>query len=863
MADKKNNNFTLILIIYLLGIFMGALDTGIVTPARTIIQSDLNVSDTFGIWMITIYTLAYAASIPIMGKLADRMGRKYIYLIAISLFGTGSLLCGLSQGTGSFYFLLGARVIQALGGGGIVPVATAEFGTTFPEEKRGMALGLVGGVYGVANILGASAGSAILDIFGVHNWQFIFYLNVPISAFIIIAGIYALPNTKEERVLKTDIWGIMLLTVMILSLMYGLKNIDFFDFTSTVSSTKVYPFLILFVLLLPVFITAEKKAEDPVMNLTYFRKLPIAITLFLSFVSGIILMGLIFVPQFCENAMEIPTGDGGYFVIILGVFAGVSAPLSGKLIDKIGVKIVLAAGFMFALAGSLSIIMITTKYPNIFTVALSLVLIGFGIGFTMGAPLNYMMLDNVDDSESNSALATLSLVRSVATVIAPAIMVGFLSHAGMSVQDDIMKVIPDEVTLPQLPYAQELSDAMKSSSSAKAFDFASMTKVKINTQSGSSDIDIPDDVIDDMKNSDVTTIVASTKEFSSAMFTEMSPKIISKIDDGIDSGISGMTKASVKMSSGISGMEKAKAGMSQGISGMKTAVAQQDKAIAKLQKAKNGIDGGITKLTDARQKLAARLSNMKKAQTGIENGITGLKAAEAQSKAQIEGYSAALGVLQGHYSGTGTLADSLPESIKPQLSDDVISGLASMTSISELQKKIGALQGAVGGMESKIAEMQKQADSMTPAISGMENGLAEQDAAIAKMQAQSDKISNDALKPLITARNKVSAKLAKLENSSNKMSASIAELKSAQSDMNDNVRKMKVLKAAVPGAFTTAEKNYTGEISARSTQIREVFQAALAKGFSEVYATTAVASLAGLLLLSLYRGKRREEKENV
>ena len=77
---------------------------------------------------------------------------------------------------------------------------------------------------------------------------------------------------------------------MILSLMYGLKNIDFFDFTSTVSSTKVYPFLILFVLLLPVFITAEKKAEDPVMNLTYFRKLPIAITLFLSFVSGIILM---------------------------------------------------------------------------------------------------------------------------------------------------------------------------------------------------------------------------------------------------------------------------------------------------------------------------------------------------------------------------------------------------------------------------------------------------------------------------------------------------------------------------------------------------------------------------------------------
>ena len=86
--------------------------------------------------------------------------------------------------------------MQALGGGGIVPVATAEFGTTFPEEKRGLALGLVGGDYGIANIFGASAGSAVLDIFGTNNWQFIFYINLPITVFILIAGFIALRNTK-------------------------------------------------------------------------------------------------------------------------------------------------------------------------------------------------------------------------------------------------------------------------------------------------------------------------------------------------------------------------------------------------------------------------------------------------------------------------------------------------------------------------------------------------------------------------------------------------------------------------------------------------------------------------------------------
>lgn len=140
-TNPKPLHFGLIMVIYLCGIFMGAIDTSVVTPARTVIQNGLGVGDQTGIWMITIYTLAYASSIPIMGKLADRLGRKTIYLICIILFGTGSLLAGLSQYIGHFGFFLMARAIQAIGGGGIMPIASAEFGTTFPEDKRGMALG--------------------------------------------------------------------------------------------------------------------------------------------------------------------------------------------------------------------------------------------------------------------------------------------------------------------------------------------------------------------------------------------------------------------------------------------------------------------------------------------------------------------------------------------------------------------------------------------------------------------------------------------------------------------------------------------------------------------------------------------------
>ncbi|AHF10038.1 MULTISPECIES: MFS transporter [Dehalobacter] len=550
--NKSNTkkSFVLVMILYLLGIFMGAIDTGIVTPARTVIQNNLLVDEKTGIWMITIYTLAYAASIPIMGKLADMFGRKYIYLASIFLFGLGSLFCGLAQEFNSFTVLLAARIVQALGGGGILPVATAEFGTTFPPEKRGMALGLVGGVYGIANIFGASAGSAILDIFGKSNWQFIFYVNLPITLFILIAGFLCLPNNRNDNVKKIDIGGILILTVMILALMYGLKNIDFFDFKSTLISTSVYPFLTLFGILIPFFILAEKKAEDPVMNLSYFTNSRIMITFIIAFITGIVLMGMIFVPQFAENSLKIASGSGGYFVIILGLFAGVGAPLSGKLIDKYGPKMILGLGFLISLLGSLFLIFVAADQPSMLMVNISLVLMGLGMGFTMGTPLNYMMLENAKDEESNSALAALSLVRSIGTAIAPAVMVGFLAHAGVAVQNNVMNLLPKEVSMPKLPYAQELTteiNEMKSNPMMKNVlatvdmpNFSYLEKIEINMNS-SSDYQIPDELMDKIKSSDVTTITENSKLIAGSFFAGMAPDMISNIQTGIQNGIDELT----------------------------------------------------------------------------------------------------------------------------------------------------------------------------------------------------------------------------------------------------------------------------------------------------------------------------------
>ena len=804
---KKESNYILVMIIYLAGIFMGALDTGIVTPARTVIQSNLGVNEQTGIWMITIYTLAYATSIPIMGKLADKYGRKYIYLTSIFLFGLGSLFCGLSQDFGSFNLLLIARVVQALGGGGIVPVATAEFGTTFPEEKRGLALGLVGGVYGIANIFGASAGSAVLDIFGTNNWQFIFYINLPITVFILIAGFIALRNTKVPDTSKIDFSGIFTLTIMILSLLYSLKNLDFFDF-STITNKDVLPFLILFLVLIPLFIFIEKRAEDPVMNLSYFTNKDIVLTLIISTLTGVIIMGMIFVPQFCENSMKIATGSGGYFVIILGLFAGLGAPISGKLIDKFGAKLILGFGFIISIVGSLFLAFFATNHPSLFSVVVSLILIGIGVGFTMGTPLNYMMLSHTKESESNSALATLSLVRSIGTAVAPAIMVGFIAHAGANIQDEIMKDMPDKITIPKLPYADEITkefDDLKSNSQMKDKlkdmdmpDLKSMETVNIDFDNKDSDYKISDDLIELMKNSDVTTITENSKIMAKSMFDETTPEVIGEIQGGIQKGVDGIDK-------GINSLDKSIDELNTGYNKLSNAYEQINTGYDKLSAAYTKVNSAYTKMNDSYIKADKAMKDAMKNNKNSKYNMKGMK--------------------NNSYSTVGATYSNNKSAMKTMTKYENSSSESKMPNMEKMPANITT-------MTSKLDDMKKQVNTMKSKMDDMKSQMNTMKAQSNKMKSQLDS-----------------------------MESALTSMKETSTSMKSLKDKMVVLKNSIPGAFEEGEKSYLKEIDKRSDKIENTFQSVLNKGFKNVYLTTAVASILGLFLLFFYNDKSKKINE--
>lgn len=548
----------LVLVLYLAGIGMGALDMGIVNPARTVIQNGLGVDDKVGVWVFTIYTLAYAAAIPVIGKIADIIGRKPVYVLAIGLFGLGSLGCGLSQDFSSLGLLLASRAIQAIGGGGMVPVATAAVGTIVPPPKRGMALGLVGMVYGAASVFGASAGSLILDIAGQENWQWIFYINVPIAIIVVLLGIWALPQETQSSTRKLDLPGIFILVVMITALLWAFQNLDFTKISESLSDRDVWGGLLIFLVLIPAFWIAEVRAEDPIIDFKYFATINVGTTLMFGAVSGILMMTVMFIPQFAENCLRLPSGAGGYPTIIIGVASAIGAPLSGRLTDRFGPRAVLGVGVLISTIAGFMLIYWASPYPGLVSNSVSIFVMGLGLGFLMGAPLTYLILHLIPETDANSGQATLSLIRSLGTTLAPAILVGLLATAMGGLSGKVMDAMP-AMEMPAMtaeapaadgkipagmpPQAQGQKEAMPPQEQAKNQTMPSnaqantpekKTSPKAAAPQTKADMgfkmsDMPASLQNKIKTADVTNVVDRSKDIANYMFDQQEAKMKAKM----------------------------------------------------------------------------------------------------------------------------------------------------------------------------------------------------------------------------------------------------------------------------------------------------------------------------------------------
>lgn len=418
-ANEKNQ--TLALILFSIGIFMAQLDNGIISAALTTINDSFGVSANWGAWGVTLYTLGLAISVPIVGKLSDRYGRRKLFIVEVFLFALGSLLIALST---SFEFYLASRLIQSLGGGGIFIIATSHVLSTMPVQKHGKALGMLGGMNGIAAVLGPNIGSFILDITG--NWKYLFYINLPIAAIVLFLAITKLEESKDDQVGRLDLNGTILLSLAILGIMLGLTNIEAID---NILLPKVYGFIIGGLLLFVALIVYEKrlfkKGGDPILPVALIGKPAFLMTLLIGMCSGALLAGMIFIPAFSEHVLGIAQENSGYWMTPLALATGVGAAMGGFLSDKRGPVIaVIISGVLSVIGFALFPAWIELKYQFI----IGSMIAGVGMGIILGAPLNMLVTDSIRENKG-PALAALSLSRQIGMTIAPAIYAGFISRA--------------------------------------------------------------------------------------------------------------------------------------------------------------------------------------------------------------------------------------------------------------------------------------------------------------------------------------------------------------------------------------------------------------------------------------------------
>ena len=258
-------------------------------------------------------------------------------------------------------------------------MANAFIGDIFPPEKRGSALGILSSVWGLSSVLGPVLGGLLLN----YSWQLLFIINLPIAAGVLIGSIYILPKSVRNRKILFDWYGIFILGVMVISLAYGLNQIDTNHFLNSMSSLAVWPFLILSLLLVPILWKIEKRASDPLIQVNLFKNREVKLISSISIGTGLIQAATVFVPAFVIVAFSFSTSNASLMLMPIVVTMALGAPIIGKLLDKFGSRNIMVTGAITMMIG----LFIMGMFPKSFYLfILAGILIGVGMSTAIGSP---------------------------------------------------------------------------------------------------------------------------------------------------------------------------------------------------------------------------------------------------------------------------------------------------------------------------------------------------------------------------------------------------------------------------------------------------------------------------------------------
>jgi EmrB/QacA subfamily drug resistance transporter len=420
LAEENRKWVTLAAVSF--GLFMIMLDNTVVNVALPTMQKDLHVKLASLEWVVIAYALTFASLLITGGKLADLYGRRRIFVVGLAVFTLSSLACGLAPSAG---FLIGARAVQGVGAALMNPATLSIIVATFPPRQRGQAIGIWAGVSALALAIGPLGGGLIVDNL---NWNWIFFVNVPVGILGILVSQYAIRESRDtSHEQSVDLLGLLTSAGFLFSLSYALVEGNSHGWTSP----EILGLFATAVVLLVAFIVVEKRQRLAMLDLSLFKIGSFAGANVVAMLVTLSMFGVFFfVSLYIQNILGYSATQAGAAFLPMVVLIILIAPIAGKLSDRVGSRWLMGGG-MTLVGVSLLLYERVTVHSDIWTLLPSMILGGVGMALTM-SPMTSAAMGAVPVDKAGVGSGVLNSFRqvggSLGIAVMGAIVASYLHH---------------------------------------------------------------------------------------------------------------------------------------------------------------------------------------------------------------------------------------------------------------------------------------------------------------------------------------------------------------------------------------------------------------------------------------------------
>jgi EmrB/QacA subfamily drug resistance transporter len=401
----------LVLAICCMSLFIVGIDVTIVNVALPSIGHDLHARVSGLQWTVDAYTLVLASFLMLSGSMADRTGRRRAFQTGLALFTAGSLLCSLAPGLG---WLVAFRMVQALGGSMLNPCAMSIIVNTFTDPaERARAIGIWGAVFGISMALGPIAGGALVDSVG---WRGIFWVNVPVGIAAIVLTALFVPESRAPRARRLDPLGQVLVIALLASLTYGIIEGPDRGW----ASAEILGCFALAAAALICLVSYERRREDPLIDLTFFRSAPFTGATVQAVCAFAALGGFLFLNTlYLQDARGYSALHAGLYMLPMAALAVLMSPLAGRIVAARGPRLpVVTAGVAIMVAGIL--LSRLNAGSSLAYLIVSYVIFGIGSGL-VNPPITNAAVSGMPRSQAGVAAGIASTSRQVGSALGVAV----------------------------------------------------------------------------------------------------------------------------------------------------------------------------------------------------------------------------------------------------------------------------------------------------------------------------------------------------------------------------------------------------------------------------------------------------------